>query len=45
MLAGCAGFARDLAEEACRRLPLDWLWTGDDVAGQQGMVLSPAAVA
>jgi uroporphyrinogen decarboxylase len=42
MLERCAGFARTLSEKACRELPLDWLWTGDDVAGQQGMILSPA---
>ena len=41
MLERCAGFARTLSERACRELPLDWLWTGDDVAGQQGMILSP----
>jgi uroporphyrinogen decarboxylase len=43
MLKRCAGFARVLAERACRELPLDWLWTGDDVAGQNGMILSPEA--
>jgi uroporphyrinogen decarboxylase len=43
MLERCAAFARRLAEEACRRFPLDWLWTGDDVAGQEGLILSPAA--
>jgi len=41
MLERCAGFALMLAERACRELPLDWLWTGDDVAGQAGMILSP----
>ena len=24
-------------------MPLDWLWCGDDVAGQQSMVMSPRA--
>jgi len=43
MLERCAGFALLLAERACRELPLDWLWTGDDVAGQNGMILSPEA--
>jgi uroporphyrinogen decarboxylase len=43
MLERCADFARGLAEEACRRFALDWLWTGDDVAGQQGLILSPEA--
>ncbi len=43
MLERCAAFARRLAEEACRRFPLDWLWTGDDVAGQESLILSPEA--
>jgi uroporphyrinogen decarboxylase len=42
LLGRCADFARGLAEEACRRFPLDWLWTGDDVAGQQGLLLAPS---
>ncbi len=29
------------AKRRCRRFPLDWLWTGDDVAGQQAMLLHP----
>lgn len=43
MFDRCADFAVRLAEAACDRFPLDWLWTGDDVAGQQGMLLSPRA--
>jgi uroporphyrinogen decarboxylase len=42
MLAQAAEFSRRLAEEACRKFPLDWLWTGDDVAGQQSMIMNPA---
>ncbi|MDD5706402.1 MAG: uroporphyrinogen decarboxylase family protein [Kiritimatiellae bacterium] len=42
MLARCADFAAELAALACRRYRLDWLWTGDDVAGQQGMLISPS---
>lgn len=38
----CADFAVMLSEEACRRFPLDWLWTGDDVASQQSLMMSPA---
>ena len=34
-------FALRTAEEACARFPLDWLWTGDDVGGQQAMIISP----
>jgi uroporphyrinogen decarboxylase len=35
-------FAVILAETACSRYRLDWLWTGDDVAGQKTMIMSPA---
>ena len=42
MLARCGRFAVDLAEAACDRFPLDWLWTGDDVAGQLSLMMSPA---
>jgi len=41
MLKRCADFAVTLAEAACERFSLDWLWTGDDVAGQQAMLMSP----
>ena len=41
MLSRCADFAVKLSEEACVRFPLDWLWTGDDVAGQYGMLMNP----
>ena len=37
----CLEFSLFLAEEAVERFTLDWLWTGDDVAGQQGMLMSP----
>jgi uroporphyrinogen decarboxylase len=40
-LERAARFALHVSEEACRRFPLDWLWTGDDVAGQLSMMLSP----
>jgi len=42
MLGQAAAFAVRLAEAACDRLPIDWLWTGDDVGGQQAMIMSPA---
>lgn len=42
MFARCADFAVLLAEEACTRFALDWLWTGDDVASQQALLMSPA---
>ena len=41
MLGRCGDFAVALAEAACARFPLDWLWAGDDVAGQQAMMFSP----
>ena len=41
MFRRCADFAERLSVEACRRFKLDWLWTGDDVAGQLGMMMSP----
>ena len=42
MFSRCADFAVELSEEACRRLPLDWLWSGDDVASQLALLMSPA---
>jgi uroporphyrinogen decarboxylase len=41
MLKRCVDFSILLAEEAIRRYNLDWLWTGDDIASQQGMLISP----
>lgn len=43
MLGRCADFAVALSERACNRFAVDWLWTGDDVAGQQGMIMSPVS--
>ena len=42
MFGRCADFAVELSQAACRRFPLDWLWTGDDVASQRSLVMSPA---
>jgi uroporphyrinogen decarboxylase len=42
MIGRCVDFADLLAREAIGRYPLDWLWTGDDVAFQHGMIISPA---
>jgi uroporphyrinogen decarboxylase len=42
MLGRCGDFAVQLAEAACSRFPLDWLWTGDDVASQRSLMISPA---
>jgi uroporphyrinogen decarboxylase len=41
MFARCADFAVRLSELACARYPLDWLWTGDDVASQTSLIMSP----
>ncbi|MDZ7270653.1 MAG: hypothetical protein ONB17_03465 [candidate division KSB1 bacterium] len=41
LLRACADFAAMLAQEACARFPLDWLWTGDDVASHRGLMMSP----
>jgi uroporphyrinogen decarboxylase len=41
MFERCADFANVLGAEACRRFPLDWYWTGDDIASQTGMMMSP----
>lgn len=41
LLERAADFGVALAEAACERYPLDWLWTGDDVAGQQALMMSP----
>jgi uroporphyrinogen decarboxylase len=41
MLERCADFSIALARRACADFPLDWLWTGDDVASQLGMMMSP----
>ena len=42
MFGRCADFSIALAERACERFALDWLWIGDDVGGQQSMLMSPA---
>jgi len=41
MLEQASAFSVRLAEAACDRFAIDWLWTGDDVGGQQGMLMSP----
>jgi uroporphyrinogen decarboxylase len=42
LLGRAAELAVELSEQACSQFPLDWLWTGDDVAGQESMIMSPA---
>jgi uroporphyrinogen decarboxylase len=41
MLARCGDFALALARAAVKAYKLDWLWTGDDVGSQNGMIMSP----
>jgi uroporphyrinogen decarboxylase len=41
MVERCVDFSDFLAAEAMKRFDLDWLWTGDDVASQSGMIISP----
>ena len=41
MIQHCVDFTVLLSEKACTRFSLDWLWTGDDVGGQQGMLFHP----
>lgn len=41
MLRRAAEFSVALSEAACERFDLDWLWLGDDAAGQQAMLMSP----
>jgi uroporphyrinogen decarboxylase len=41
MFKRCADFSIALAEQACKRFPLDWLWSGDDVAAQNALMMSP----
>ncbi|MFH0991365.1 MAG: uroporphyrinogen decarboxylase family protein [bacterium] len=41
MLGRCAEFSVELARQACSQFSLDWLWTGDDVAAQDNLMMSP----
>jgi len=41
MLGRCGDFAVQLSRMACERFALDWLWTGDDVASQRSLMMSP----
>jgi uroporphyrinogen decarboxylase len=43
MFGRCADFAVALGQAACERFVLDWYWTGDDIASQRSMMMSPAA--
>jgi len=41
LLKKAADFNVSLSQEAVNRFDIDCLWTGDDVAGQQAMILDP----
>ena len=41
LLERAADFCLTVSHAACQRFPLDWFWTGDDVGGQQAMIMSP----
>lgn len=41
LFSKATAFAVEIGDRACEKFPLDWLWTGDDVGGQQSMMLSP----
>jgi len=41
MLRRSTEFSIALSEKTCQRFDLDWLWLGDDAAGQQSMLMSP----
>jgi uroporphyrinogen decarboxylase len=41
LLQRAGEFSLHLAQAACDRFALDWLWTGDDVGGQQCIMMSP----
>lgn len=43
MFDRCAAFAALLAELACRRFPLDWLWMGDAAPAQDSHAIGPDA--
>lgn len=41
LLERAGTFSAKLAEKACSSYKLDWLWKGDDVGGQQSIMMSP----
>ena len=41
MISRSVDFSIELANRAIENSTLDWLWTGDDVASQSGMIISP----
>jgi uroporphyrinogen decarboxylase len=41
MFRRCADYSVALSQAACATMPLDWLWAGDDIAAQHGMMMHP----
>ena len=41
LLEKACDFAVEISREAVDRFDLDWLWTGDDVGGQQALIMDP----
>ncbi len=41
MLRQASDFSLEVGRRACESYQLDWLWTGDDIGGQNGMIMSP----
>lgn len=41
LMSRCADFAVELSRRTIDTYALDWLWTGDDVASQRAMLMSP----
>ncbi len=42
LLERAGAFSERVSAAGCDRFHPDWLWTGDDVGGQQGLIMSPA---
>ena len=42
MLAKCRDFSVSLAQSVIKKYKIDWVWTGDDIGSQAGMMISPA---
>jgi uroporphyrinogen decarboxylase len=41
ILNKCIQFSKQLAQKAISKYPLDWLWTGDDVASNKRLLFNP----
>ncbi len=41
LLEKATDFAVKISQEAVNRFDIDWLWTGDDIGGQQALIIDP----